>query len=407
VTLDANAIAREHGSSVLRDILDVGTPVIVSAPLRSGLDVVCMADIRPVAIEYLWQNRLAKGKVHILAGEGGRGKTTILNDWTARATTGAAWPDGAPGAPAGDVIVLASEDDVADTLAPRLIAAGADMRRVFVIRSVRDDQQQRRGFSLQADLQRLQIEIERHPNTVMVIFDPITSYLGKVDSHNNSDVRSVLDPVNEFASRTRVVVVANNHFSKGAGTANARVIGSVAFVNAARAAFIVTPDEADETRMLLIPSKSNIGPLSTGLAYRIEGCLIEHDGQSIPTSRVMYESAPVTISADRALAALQGGEAGRSARDEATDFLQDTLADGPVPAKEVQRAATDAGISAKSLRTAREGLGIKPEKTGMKQGWVWSLRRCPNNAEDDPSRGGTSSGGQGHLRVIDGGPADD
>jgi putative DNA primase/helicase len=398
MTIDANHILRTQGVAALRDVLDVSTPIVRLA--SSGLDIVCMKDVTPISIEYLWPNRLARGKAHILAGEGGRGKTTILNDWTARATTGSAWPDGAPGAEPGDVIVLASEDDIADTIAPRLIAAGANMSRVFVIRSVRDEQQQRRGFSLQADLQRLEMEIERLPNVVMVIFDPITSYLGPVDSHKNAEVRSVLDPVNDFAARTRVVVVANNHFSKGAGSANSRVIGSVAFVNAARAAFIVTPDESDETRMLLIPSKSNIGPLSTGLAYRIEGCLIEHDGRSIATSRVMYESAPVTISADRALAALQGGDSAKSARDEATDFLQDMLAHGPVPAKEVQRAASDAGISTKSLRTAREGLGIKPEKAGMKQGWVWQLRRCPNRSEDVPSQEGTSSGRQGHLRVV-------
>ena len=212
----------------------------------------------------------------------------------------------------------------------------------------------------------------------MVILDPITSYLGSVDSHKNADVRGVLDPLNDFASRTRVAVIANNHFSKGGGTANSRFIGSVAFVNAARAAFIVTSDDTDETRKLLIPSKSNIGPLSTGLAYRIEGCLIDYEGNSIPTSRVMYESAPVTISADRALAALQGGESARSAKDEASDFLEDLLAAGPVPAKEVQAAAREAGISTKSLRTAKDALGIKPEKSGMKGGWVWSLRRCPS-----------------------------
>ena len=322
-----------------------------------GLNVIRMSDVTPIAIEYLWPNRLARGKAHGLAGEGGQGKSTILADLTARATTGDRWPDGAAGADTGDVIWLSSEDDVADTLAPRLIAAGADMTRVFVIRSVCDEQQRHRGFSLQADLHRLEELIAQLLNVIMVILDPITSYLGSVDSHKNADVRGVLDPLNDFASRTRVAVIANNHFSKGGGTANSRFIGSVAFVNAARAAFIVTSDDTDETRKLLIPSKSNIGPLSTGLAYRIEGCLIDYEGNSIPTSRVMYESAPVTISADRALAALQGGESARSAKDEASDFLEDLLAAGPVPAKEVQAAAREAGISTKSLRTAKDALG--------------------------------------------------
>ena len=402
----AFGLVAEFGDKRVQDAMQEfdGAPFL-SSGFATGIDLVCMKDVEPIAIEYLWQPRLARGKVHVLAGEGGRGKSTILVDWIARATTGNSWPDGAAGSDPGDVIVCASEDDIADTIAPRLLAAGADMNRVFVIRSVRDEENQQRAFNLQADLSRLEAEIKRLPNVVMVIFDPITSYLGYVDSHRNSEVRSVLDPVNDFAARTRVVVVANNHFSKGTGSANSRVIGSVAFVNAARAAFIVTPDEADETRMLLIPSKSNISPLGTGLAYRIEGCLIEHAGQSIPTSRVMYESAPVTISADRALAALQGGDAARSAKEEATEFLQDYLSSGPLSAKEVQRAAADAGISTKSLRTAREGLGVKPEKSGMKGGWVWSLRRCPNSVEDVPSREGTSSTLFGHLRDEEGATA--
>jgi hypothetical protein len=83
----------------------------------------------------------------------------------------------------------------------------------------------------------------------------------------------------------RVAVICNNHFSKSGGSANNRIIGSVAFVNQARAAFIVTPDEKDKTRRLLIPSKTNIGPEQYGLAYRIEGCLIHFAEKEIAKRR--------------------------------------------------------------------------------------------------------------------------
>ena len=106
-----------------------------------------MADVKPVSIEWLWQNWVAIGKVSVLAGEGGRGKSTILCDLAARTTASNRWPDGAAASPAGSVIILAAEDDVGDTLAPRLLAAGADMARVFVIRSVRDEKS-RRGAGL-------------------------------------------------------------------------------------------------------------------------------------------------------------------------------------------------------------------------------------------------------------------
>jgi putative DNA primase/helicase len=180
----------------------------------------------------------------------------------------------------------------------------------------------------------------------------------------------------------RVAVICNNHFSKGGGTANNRIIGSVAFVNQARAAFIVTPDEEDETRMLLIPSKMNIAPIQHGLAYRIEGCLIHSEGSEIATSRIMYESTAVTISADQALAALNGNRENKSDKSEAIEFLKEALRIGPIAAKDIKKEASSAGITPKSLRSAREALGVKTEKAGFERGWIWKLPKMPSGAED-------------------------
>jgi putative DNA primase/helicase len=351
-------------------------PPLAQTPAKPGLDVVCMADVSPTAIKYLWPNWIALGKVHVLAGEGGRGKTTLLHDWTARTTTGDRWPDGAEGSSPGSVLILASEDDVGDTIAPRLIAAGADMSRVFVIRSVRDVDQRRRGFNLQADLEMLGAEIDRRSDVRLVIFDPVTSYLGKVDSHNNSDVRAVLDPLGEFAARKMVAVVCNNHFSKGGGNANSRIIGSVAFVNQARVAFIVTPDEGDDTRMLLIPSKMNIAPMRSGLAYRIEGCLIEHEGVSIPTSRIMYESTPISITADQALAALDSNAGSKPAEADLEAFFRDVLGCRPIDVSEVETMARAAGLLGenqrlaqnKAFQRARKALGVISNREGFGKG---------------------------------------
>jgi putative DNA primase/helicase len=355
---------------------------VVESPPIAGLDVVCMADVKPASIEWLWPNWIAIGKVSVLAGEGGRGKSTILCDLAARTTASDRWPDGAVASPAAGAIILAAEDDVGDTLAPRLLAAGADMARVFVIRSVRDEKQRRRGFNLQADLERLEAEIRKRHNIRLIIIDPVSSYLGPVDSHNNADVRAVLEPLGEMAARMRVAIICNNHFSKGGGSANNRVIGSVAFVNQARAAFIVTPDAQDETRMLLIPSKMNIAPIRHGLAYRIEGCLIHSEGSEIATSRIMYENTAITINADQALAALSAHGENKSEKSEAIEFLKETLKAGPMAAKDVKKEAYDAGISSKSLRSAREALGIKPEKAGFEGGWVWKLPKMPLQDED-------------------------
>jgi putative DNA primase/helicase len=179
-----------------------------------------------------------------------------------------------------------------------------------------------------------------------------------------------------MATRLRVAIICNNHFSKGGGSANNRVIGSVAFVNQARAAFIVATDDKDPTRRLLIPSKMNIAAMGQGLAYRIEGCQIEG---GISTSRIMYESTPINITADQALAALGNCE-GRSQKSEAIDFLK-TIGGREVDATEVKRNATEAGITPKSLRSAREDLGIKPQHKGgfgPEGRWVWDLTKMPN-----------------------------
>jgi putative DNA primase/helicase len=353
----------------------------IDAQQAPGLEVLCMADVKPRSIDWLWPNWIAIGKVTVLAGEGGKGKSTVLCDLAARTSRGHPWPDGAPGTAAGSTLILAAEDDVHDTLSPRLHAVDADMSRIFTIRSVRGDDLARRSFNLQADLVRLEHKIREHGDIRLVIIDPVSSYLGKVDSHKNADVRAVLEPLGEMAARMRVAVVCNNHFSKTGGNANSRIIGSVAFVNQARAAFIVTPDAEDQARLLLVPSKMNIGPIRHGLAYRIEGCLISGDEGEILTSRIAWETAPVTITADQALAAHAGGDDAKTAKAEAIDLLNSLLSGGPKLVATLQQEARGAGISAKALRSAREALGIKSEKNGFDGGWVWSLPKMPFRGE--------------------------
>ncbi len=341
----------------------------------AGLDVTCMADVRAKPIEWLWPGRVALGKVTVLAGNGGLGKSTILCDWAARTSTGANWPDGKPNDAIGSTIILAAEDAADDTLKPRLAAANADMSKVFLIAAVREKENGlRRSFNLQADLKRLESEIEKISDVRLIIIDPVSSYLGKVDSHKNADVRSVLEPLGQLATRAGCAVVCNNHHSKGGGDANSRVIGSVAFVNQARTAFAVIPDADDEGRRLFIPSKMNIAAMGDGLAYRIGGYTVTLDDIEIPTSQICWESAPVTISADAALAAVCNAEEG-TAIDEAVAFLTDTLAKGPMPANDVKRLATAAGVSWATIRRAKSGIvESKPDgPVGEKDRWKWRL----------------------------------
>ena len=126
----------------------------------------------------------------------------------------------------------------------------------------------------------------------------------------------------------------------------------------------------------------NLAPIKHGLAYRIGSILIDGDDGQIMTSQILWESEPVKISADDALAALAGGEEAKTGKAEAIDFLQTILANGSMGAKEVQEEARASGISAKSLRSARMALDIKPAKSGFGSGWVWSLPKMPSTPQD-------------------------
>src|SRR5262249_18103468 len=199
---------------------------------ETRLVVKCAADIKPEKIDWLWDERLPLGKCVLVAGEGGLGKSMLLAWIAAAVSRGKEWPCGEGQSRRGSVVILSAEDDAADTIVPRLMAAEADCSKVHILEAVRSRESEgRRSFNLQLDLPELEKTIEQLNDAVLVIIDPITSYLGKVDSHKNAELRSGLEPLGRMAAKQHVTVIANTHLSKAAGgTANSRVIGSVAFV---------------------------------------------------------------------------------------------------------------------------------------------------------------------------------
>jgi hypothetical protein len=127
----------------------------------------------------------------------------------------------------------------------------------------------------------------RTGNVAVVVIDPISAYLGATDSHKNSDIRGLLAPLSEMAARHNVAIIGVLHMTKAAGAkALMRVNPSLAFVAAARAAFVVVSDSMDKTRRLFLPMKNNVGPDSTGLTFRIEGAIVASSAGPLATSRV-------------------------------------------------------------------------------------------------------------------------
>jgi putative DNA primase/helicase len=335
----------------------------------------CAAEIEPERIDFLWPGRIARGKHTAIAGEPGGGKSQLSVYVAATLSRGGEWPCDEGRAPIGNVIIFNAEDGAADTVVPRLIAVGADLDRVHIVSAVlQEDGKGRRAFNLQADLALLEEKIEEIGDVALVIIDPISSYMGKTDSHKNAEVRGALEPLSEMAARLNVAILSITHFSKsGSGNSNKalhRFIGSIAFTGAPRAAFAVIEDTENEGRVLFLPVKNNMVSKPQGLAYRLVQVFVDED-KGILASHVTWDNEPVSVSADEALHASEGN---RSAAAEAEDFLRDRLADGlVVPAKDAEEHAHALGIAPRTLKRARKKLGVIAEKSGLKEGWTWRL----------------------------------
>jgi putative DNA primase/helicase len=335
----------------------------------------CASEIELERVEWLWHGRLALGKHTSVGGDPGGGKSNLATYTAAMISTGREWPCGEGRALQGSVLILSAEDGAADTIVPRLYAAEADCGRVHIVSAVRVSYNSSRGFNLQADLELLEEKIRELGDVALVIIDPVSSYLGKTDSHKNAEVRAVLEPLSAMAERARVAVLSITHFSKaGAATGSKaihRFIGSIAFVGAPRMAFAVIEDPDDKDRRLLLHAKNNLAVPPQGLAYRLEQTTV---GEGIVASRVKWESEPVSMTANEALAAESDSSSDKGApREEAKDFLQQSLAAGPADVATVNAQAKVLGITERTLKRARHDLGVKATKGDFEGGWQLSM----------------------------------
>lgn len=380
---------------------EFGEPENTPTQPEQAAITICLADVKAEPIKWLWSARIPLGKVTILTGDPGLGKSLVTLALAAAVSRGTDWPiRGEGAAPLGDVILISAEDDAADTIKPRLEAAGADLCRVHMLVGVPDVNAdcigETRGWTL-ADTEALGARLIALPECRLVVVDPISAYLAGTDSHKNSDVRELLAPLAALAVKHGVAVVGVSHLNKSAGPAMYRTTGSLAFVAAARAVYAVARDKENAARRLIALVKANLAPDASGLAYTIQTVDTPIGSQPV----VAWETEPATITADDVLQVEPEQE--RSATDEATDWLRDLLSNDPMKAADVQREARQAGIGEKALRRARERLRIHPKKGGFSGGWIWELpTEDAQGAQDAPSGSGGNFGGEGHVGGSDG-----
>ena len=286
-------------------------------------------------------------------------------------TTGKLWPDGAE-CPSGSVILVSGEDDPADTIRPRLDAAGADVSRVHYLQSVMDAKGER-GFNL-SDIIPLAGLLEKLEDGALIVIDPVSAYLAGTDSHKNADMRALLTPLAQMAAAHNVAIVVVSHLNKAqAGSALSRVTGSLALVAAVRAAYAVVKDLDNHGRRLMLPIKNNLGNDRTGMAYLIsEVCGVPY---------VLWEQDPVIMSADEALAPIADDR--QRVRNDASEFLFEMLSANPMSVDEIKEEANRAGYSWATVRRAKAAIGVQSKKEGFgKTGeWFWHLPKPLTHAD--------------------------
>lgn len=351
--------------------------------------------IRPRRVKWLWDDRLALGTLSLVAGGEGLGKSTVTA-WLAAEITHGRLPGEHYGKPRG-VIVAATEDSWSYTLVPRLIAAGADLSRVF-----RVEVESAAGpvpVSLPQDLAGL-ADAAREVDAALLVLDPLMSRLdGRLDTHRDAETRRGLEPLAAWADQTGAAVLGLIHHNKSGSADPLRVVmGSRAFTAVARSVHTVVSDPDDETdrRRLFATSKNNLGRsgLPT-LAFTVEPASVPTDDGPTETGRLQW-AGESRLSVSDALAG--GSTETKTATAEAAQWLDEYLASqgGTAASADAKRAGARAGHSPDSLKRACRRLGVVIRSQGYPRVTFWDL---PEAVERATPAAGSQSGQQSGQRL--------
>jgi len=369
---------RRQGCKLSNDELDHRIKCALDDVRTEPLEVVTVADVAAEQVTWRWRNRVPNHKLTLLWGDPGVNKSWLTLELAARITRGDALPDDDPTGEIGNVLILTSEDGVADTIRPRLEALRANLNRVDVLRSVKSADGKRHAVSLQTDLEAIGHQVSKRGYAALIIIDPIDAYLGKgKDSFKYADMRSVLDPLAEFAERNRVTIVAIQHLTKGQrDKAIYRGQSSIAFLATARSVLFLgtDPNDGEQRKRVLHCIKHNLAEEPpSALAFEVRHSAFEWLGESHVSLAALMDPDQ---SADN-----------RSELDDAENYLTQLLANGPVKATmQYETAEREHSISPATLRRAKNKLNIKSVKGkgDAYSNWYWVGPGQVPVMEDDP-----------------------
>lgn len=375
------AILRAFGLPATPGCAPPGLPTNKEKSDGSIATLRCLADVEAEKVHWLWYPYIPQGKVTLIEGDPGVGKSWMVLALTTAIAAGQGLPNVGKCDPRR-VLLLSSEDGLADTIRPRLDSLKADVSRIFALDGpvVFDSG----GLSLLAQ----SIE-KRQPR--LVIVDPLVAYLGaNVDLHRANETRSVMAALSRLAEGHRCAIVVVRHLTKsGKERPIYRGLGSIDITAACRSVLLVGADPDQPVKRAVVQIKNNLAEMGSALGYTLSGGTFSWTG-------------PSNLTADRLLSASHGDEE-RSALKEAQQFLLELLSGGSQPAKDVERDAKKAGVSARTLWRAKRSLGVTSQRhkevragTAEHQ-WIWGLPESCLEGSKQPCHQGCQENMLGSL----------
>ena len=346
------------------------SPRATRAGGNAQVQMTCAADIKPKDVEWLWRDRIPLGMLTLFAGNPKVGKSYMTLEIAARVSRGEALPAGdIPNGPAS-VLLMSAEDDPACTIVPRLIAAGADLKRIQFASSAIGRSGEEAPLALPADIDAIEQSAANLESCRLIVIDPISAYLVGVDDHKNAESRRALFRLTNLAKNLNAAVLLVTHLNKRSGVSSKqRVQGSIAWGATSRANFLFVPDPEDPTgrTTLFLENGCNLVHSVPGLAY-----VIEDQGGG---PRVKWTEKVVSIQADEALQSENDNtsdNAGSSEHRDCDQWLREVLGQGPEPMKEVMECGVRAGFSVHMINRAKKRTGVKSKREGCGKGSkVW------------------------------------
>ena len=316
---------------------------------NTPLKLINMDEVTTVPVKWLWKPYIPLGKITIIQGDPGEGKTTLALAVAAALSCGKMLPgDTEPREPM-NIIYQTAEDGLADTIKPRLEAVNADCSHILVIDESKEE--------LSMNDERIE-EAIKLTNAKLVILDPIQAYIGaNVDMHRANEIRPVMAKLGRIAETYGCAVVLIGHMNKASGQKCAyRGLGSIDIPAVARSLLIVGKLKNDPSKRVMSHAKSSLAQNGQSLVFQIN----EHSG--------LEWCGTIDLTADQFL---EDGGTSVSKLESAKQFLLDILADGAKSQKEIQSAAEEMDFGNRTLKSAKTALGVKSIKVG--EGWLWQL----------------------------------